>query len=588
MAKGKSKDTKIKPLEDQPVKPCKPSKAEQLALAVEAVTHDMITPPLELFHDPAKDTWAKVYVNDHYENWLVSSKSFRMLLERRMREEMGCMPKKSEVKDALRQIEGTALYDSPEQDVYLRTALHKIDSKPDRIFIDLCNAPWSTVEITPKGWTLQSSGTSPVKFRRFEGMHALPEPWEGGVNELQKLWDFVNVQDRNHQILVLAWLVAALRPSGPYPILCMTGSQGSAKTTSQTFLRNLVDPNITGVRQAPRDERDLSISAMHSHIQGFDNFSCISNWLSDALCRLATGTGFATRKLYTDDDQIFFQGCRPIMLNGISQLAERADLCDRMIIIPLPKITARKAHGQMLSQFVKDRYRIFGGLLSACSTALKNFPKVRKEEREKDELPRMADFACWAIAAAPALGFTREEFLAAYEANRQELRFVSLEHATAVQGVIDWFNSDNRYHSPKNRNEWTGTCKDLLDAVGTGQYGLHGMTPRLLAAELKRAEPNLETVGLKWEELKRQAGTGRRIHKLARIVPVEVKITPTNGECENWLKHYMMKPRLAADVVAQSKFTQTATIEAAKALGIFVAPETGQSWQQACWSAVTV
>ena len=34
-------------------------------------------------------------------------------------------------------------------------------------------------------------------------------------------------------------------------------------------------------------------------------------------------------------------------------------------------------------------------------------------------LPRMADFALWATAAEPALGFAAGQFMAAYQANRR-------------------------------------------------------------------------------------------------------------------------------------------------------------------------
>lgn len=587
------------------------SKLETQAAAVAAVKKEMTTPPLELFHDSTPDAWAKVYVNDHYENWQLSSQPFRLLLERSLRKALGCMPSAKLVKDTLRELEGTAKFDSPRHDVHLRLAGrrfpvpvegHKMDST-EYIHIDLCDARWNTIQVEPNGWS--QTQESPVKFRRAPGMKALPmpqHPKDGG--DLNALWGYINVTERKHQILVLSWLVAALRPSGPYPILCMTGQQGSAKTTSQIFLRELVDPNFASLRQSPRDERDLSISAMSSHIQGFDNFSVIPNWLSDALCRLSTGSGFATRKLYTDSEQTMFQGQRPIMLNGITQIAERADLCDRMIIIPCPKISKRKADGALRSQFNHIRPHIFGALLNAVACALKNYKEVREAEHKADSLPRMAEFACWAIAAAPKLGFTREEFMEAYEANRQELRFVSLEFAS-VQSVIHWFNDvyPRILHRRDDCNVWVGTCKDLLSRI----YSEHGMTPRKLSAELKRAEPNLEAVGLRWEELQRQPGTGQRIHRLSRLMPRgtpapanphinvtsvtsvmptgETKIPDPANEIEVWLNGFMTVPKLASEVIGAAKYSQSQIIKAAKALDIWVNPSIGCSWQETYWRA---
>jgi hypothetical protein len=48
--------------------------------------------------------------------------------------------------------------------------------------------------------------------------------------------------------------------------------------------------------------------------------------MADALCRLATGGGFATRKLHSDANEVLFKATRPIILNGIPELAERPDL----------------------------------------------------------------------------------------------------------------------------------------------------------------------------------------------------------------------------------------------------------------------
>ena len=44
----------------------------------------------------------------------------------------------------------------------------------------------------------------------------------------------------------------------------------------------------------------------------FDNLSSVPHWLSDALCRLATGGSFAVRQLYTDDEEVLFEATRPI------------------------------------------------------------------------------------------------------------------------------------------------------------------------------------------------------------------------------------------------------------------------------------
>ncbi len=131
-------------------------------------------------------------------------------------------------------------------------------------------------------------------------------------------------------VLVAAWLVGALRPRGPYPILLVTGEQGTAKSTTCRMFRRLIDPSAADVRAIPRSEHDLAVTAASSWIVAFDNVSRIQPWFSDALCRLLTGSGFSTRRLYTNRDEEIFFATRPVMLNGIGILGAQADLLDRV------------------------------------------------------------------------------------------------------------------------------------------------------------------------------------------------------------------------------------------------------------------
>jgi hypothetical protein len=101
--------------------------------------------------------------------------------------------------------------------------------------------------------------------------------------------------------------LAALRLGGPYPLLAISGEQGSAKTVLSKMLKALVNPNVAPVRALPREERELMIAANSGHLLAFDNLSGLPTWLSDALCRLASGGSFAVRQLYTDEDEVLFR-----------------------------------------------------------------------------------------------------------------------------------------------------------------------------------------------------------------------------------------------------------------------------------------
>src|SRR5262249_28732422 len=136
--------------------------------------------------------------------------------------------------------------------------------------------------------------------------------------------------------------VAALRPTGPYPFLYLLGEQGSAKSSATQIIRDLIDPFKAPLRTTPRDERDLYIAANNGRVIAYDNVSRLEPWLSDALCRLATGGGFSTRTLYTDYEEVLFDMQRPILMNGIEEVANRGDFLERAIMITLPSISESK------------------------------------------------------------------------------------------------------------------------------------------------------------------------------------------------------------------------------------------------------
>ncbi len=220
-------------------------------------------------------------------------------------------------------------------------------------------------------------------------MLAQPTPQTGG--NLSDLKRFINIRDEDFP-LIAAWLVAAFRPHHPFPVLTFNGEQGSAKSTSARVLRSLIDPNQAALRTLPRDERDLMIAATNGWLVALDNLSSIRGWLSDALCRLSTGGGFATRQLHADDDEMIFDAMRPILLNGIEELATRSDLLDRAIIVTLPIITeeSRREASEVWREFEIARPSLFGALLDAISEA----PKRGDAAREPVAAERAVTLRC--------------------------------------------------------------------------------------------------------------------------------------------------------------------------------------------------
>src|SRR6516162_891117 len=283
----------------------------------------------DLFHTDDGTAFADLIIDGHRETWPVRGARFRSWLRRRHYEATGEAADSAAISSTLNLVEARAQFDGPERPVYLRVA-----ERDGRIYLDLADDSWRAVEIGVGSWQVIPS--PPVRFRRTAGMLPLPIPARGG--SIDALAAFFNIPTRDDFVLVIAWLLASLRCSGPYPILAVSGEQGSAKTVFLKMVRALIDPNVAPVRAAPREERDLFIAAGNGHLLAFDNLSDLPAWVSDALCRLASGGSFAVRRLYTDQDEILFRAARPIVLNGIENVISRPDLADRTIFLTLSHV----------------------------------------------------------------------------------------------------------------------------------------------------------------------------------------------------------------------------------------------------------
>jgi hypothetical protein len=458
----------------------KEEKGSDVALLIELGSQGV-----ELFRDHAGKAFARVRADGHSDTYPINNGKYRQWLKNRYYEQTGYTPGAETFRSALDVLELLANR-GPVVEVFIRTAevLDPDDKYGTAYFLDLADDERRAVRITRDGWELVAD--PPVCFRRPKGMRPLPVPVRGGP--AGEFWSFLNVQEGDRP-LVEAWMVAALRPRGPFPVLVFGGEQGSAKTSACRVVRGSVDPHVTPLRSLPKDERDLAIAAANSGLLGFDNVSHLPDWVSDALCRLATGSGFASRQLYSDDEEVHLAVCRPCLFNGIEEVAGRSDLLNRAILIELPVIPddRRKAEEDFWRDFNEAHPRILGTLLDAMVGTLARLPKTRL-----DRMPRMADFARLGEAGSRAKGRPEGEFLAAYAVNQAKAMEISMESSPVALAIVALM---------AGRAEWRGTAGSLLveleDKVQPSSRRRNWpATPRGLSGALRRAAPSLRSLGI--------------------------------------------------------------------------------------------
>ena len=153
-------------------------------------------------------------------------------------------PSGAALADALAVLEGAATR-KPRESVALRLARDFTGA----IVLDLGRADGRCVLVEPGQWRVTDRST--ILFRRSALTGEMPVPVTGGdVEEL--LGDLVNAQQKMVRLIV-AWLLAALIPDLPHPILGVFGEQGTAKTTLMRTLAMLIDPSPAPTRTTPRD-----------------------------------------------------------------------------------------------------------------------------------------------------------------------------------------------------------------------------------------------------------------------------------------------------------------------------------------------
>ena len=174
--------------------------------------------------------------------------------------------------------------------------------------------------------------------------------------------------------------------------------------------------------------------------------------MSDPLCRLATGGGFATRKLFSDSDEVIIDAVRPIILNGITNGIIRPDLAERAISYNLPAIaelkrrTEREFFGRVQRHAAKDSWCF----LDALSRGIAELHRTSQVD-----LARMADFDLWARACEPAL-WPSGSFQRAYATNRKEA-VEDMVDADAVSAAIMKMTAEAA--------RWNGTAEDILQRL---------------------------------------------------------------------------------------------------------------------------
>jgi hypothetical protein len=212
---------------------------------------------------------------------------------------------------------GIATHEGEERQAFLRAA-----RVGDRYYLDLGSDDWSVIEIQATGWRHLPRSPGHLLAVRNGPAPAAARPRRGSAISSGSM------PTSPPRPASWSWR-GCWRPGGPRrlsPSWSWSGSQGTAKSSTQAKIRQCLDPNAVDLRSAPKSVEDLFVSAGVNWLASFNNLSRLSSSTQDALCNLATGGGFAARTLFTNGDETLIEAKRPVILNGIVPTVTAQDL----------------------------------------------------------------------------------------------------------------------------------------------------------------------------------------------------------------------------------------------------------------------
>jgi putative DNA primase/helicase len=448
------------------------------------------------------DTYVSVKVDEHVENFALGSRAWRDWTLARFAATYTVSGRPASVgesvlRDARLALEGRAYVGG-----IIRRAEHRVAEAFGSLYVDTGNDDWSAIEIAPDSVRQVIVPPVPiVRSRRTAPMQVAEADW----SPIRQLLGHLS---NNNFILTIAWAVAAIGlPRGPFPVLFTMGEAGSAKTTTNRLIQAIVDPVAGDLLQPPRDDRDLIAAARAARVLAFDNLSRISAELADSLCRLATGAEIGGRALFTDHDSATFSACRPIIINGIPDLASRGDLADRGIVIRLDPIQKRRSERDYWAEAEEALPSARMAIFEALAVALARMPETPTPN------VRMADFARLVLAAEPALPWGRGEFLMAYAENRRHAIVATLEGDLVAARVVALMETRETWQSTVSEFYIMLSSEMSPDAKRNGDWPGNA---RWFSDRLTRASPALRAVGIMVTTKRTATGT---IVSISRIAP---------------------------------------------------------------------
>jgi len=403
----------------------------------------------------------------------------------------------------------------------------RVKKYKDATWFNMSDKDWRYIKVDQEGWNIEKECPPEVPLVREQSVSRYPDPVKGGNLELLK--KHIHYGDEEQWKLLVGFMLSVMRDEKEYPILVISGQQGSGKTTLSDILMTLLDPHGDTPASLPKKESDIGTTARHRHLLAFDNISGLKWDVSDSLCKLSTGLSVSQRSLYTNGELYQYTVTRPVILNGIPNLVNRDDLARRVISLHLDKIPdGKKGKGisQVKRDFLKDNPQILGGLLDALVHCHRNIDTI-----EIGETKGFNEVARWVEAAAEHLGWEPGEFTRIYNKNRLSSSSNLVEQNNLARTIMKTLAYLKDRGQPA---QFEGTYEELIQWFCIPSCSQHNVdqavrdkklpTSYNWRSELLRIRDGLEPLGVKIYGVNKNEFRQRRTNDAARLAKVAIQL----------------------------------------------------------------
>jgi hypothetical protein len=333
---------------------------------------------------------------------------------------------------------------------------YRVAQIPNGIEIDLGDDRHRRISVTPNNVEIVNSGSQSI-FIRNPHMGCISVPEDVSSGNLSKFDKYLNMTPES-KILALGWLTFSIAQpkveNSKFPILVLSGSQGTGKTVMSKLLLKFADPSSIGVRTFPSNQKELAIACQSSHVLAYDNLRFLSPVMADALCIAATGGSITVRQLYTDADVMAIRLHGAVILNGLHPFINQSDLAQRCLTIELLPISKdqRQTDAELQEQLHRDYPDIYFGLLDLIAKVFAVLPDIQVKEAE-----RMAEFSKWLAAMEVVQGVPEGTYQKHYSDQ------IVNGQLDALQDSL--FGNEILAFGKKQVRPWTGTPTQLYQAL---------------------------------------------------------------------------------------------------------------------------